>query len=111
MNCSLETIVRTNVLQLLNQQGLSIRQMALDLNCDPTHLSRVINGKRTLFYIMFFSLQSIFMCLQSSYCSPLKRNIVSPMSKMSKSLCAFRIMTPINAFASSCMIYPCCNDE
>lgn len=57
MNCSLETIVRTNVLQLLNQQGLSIRQMALDLNCDPTHLSRVINGKRTLFlhHVLLFA--------------------------------------------------------
>ena len=48
MTNNIENVVRTNVLQLLKRNDISYHQMALDLGITPSHLGRIISGKRSL---------------------------------------------------------------
>ena len=48
MTHNIENVVRTNVLQWLRRHDISYHQMALDLGYTPSHLGRIISGKRNL---------------------------------------------------------------
>ena len=48
MTNNIENVVRTNVLQWLKRHDVSYHQMALDLGYTPSHLGRIISGKRHL---------------------------------------------------------------
>ena len=59
MEKELESVVRLNVLQMLQKESISLHEMALELQMDPAHLSRVLSGKRnvTFRHIELFSHQ------------------------------------------------------
>lgn len=46
MKQTLETVVRTNVLRLINKHEVSLQEMSREIMLDPAHLSRIISGKR-----------------------------------------------------------------
>lgn len=46
MKQTLENVVRTNVLRLINKHEVSLQEMSREMMIDPAHLSRVISGKR-----------------------------------------------------------------
>lgn len=48
MEKELESVVRLNVLQMLQKESISLHEMALELQMDPAHLSRVLSGKRNV---------------------------------------------------------------
>ena len=55
---NIENVVRTNVLKYLRTSEISYHQMALDLGITPSHLGRIISGRRslTLRHLELFSL-------------------------------------------------------
>ena len=48
MKKSSMAIANQNIYKCINEQGISIRQLALDINMDPSHLRKIINGKLPL---------------------------------------------------------------
>ena len=55
---NIENVVRTNVLKYLKNNAISYHQMALDVGITPSHLGRIISGRRslTLRHLELFSL-------------------------------------------------------
>ena len=48
MKKSSMAIANQNIYKCINEQGISIRQLALDINMDPSHLRKIINGQLPL---------------------------------------------------------------
>ena len=48
MKQTLEKVVRTNVLRLINKHEVSLQEMSREMIIDPAHLSRIISGKRNI---------------------------------------------------------------
>ena len=57
MKQTLENVVRTNVLRLINKHEVSLQEMSREIMLDPAHLSRIISGKRnfTLRHLELFA--------------------------------------------------------
>ena len=55
---NIENVVRTNVLKYLKNNAISYHQMTLDVGITPSHLGRIISGRRslTLRHLELFSL-------------------------------------------------------
>ena len=48
MKQTLENVVRTNVLRLINKHEVSLQEMSREMMIDPAHLSRIVSGKRSI---------------------------------------------------------------